>query len=192
VSGFVEVREGAKFSAPQLTEVSGSVYVLEGAKFSAPQLRSNGEYLFIGKNKYKYSRIDGVTFYIESKKTTKGIELISGIYDLKLSDSIPVFKNGFIAQKDGFSAHGETVKKAISDLQFKIQSEKLTNSPITMNTVITDNYYRLITGACEMGVKNWRESNGITVEEITVAELLPILEKTNAYGVERFKSLIQD
>jgi len=34
------------------------------------------------------------------------------------------------------------------------------------------------------------EQNKITKEEIKAGELLKLLEKTNAYGLDRFKSLI--
>ena len=61
-----------------------------------------------------------------------------------------------------------------------------------METVMTDNYYRLITGACEIGVKRWKENNNIKVESMTVKELLPLLQKTNAYGYEKLKSLVKN
>lgn len=41
-----------------------------------------------------------------------------------------------------------------------------------------------------MGVKSWMEQNSMTKENYKASELLPILIKTNAYGVERFKKLI--
>jgi hypothetical protein len=82
------------------------------------------------------------------------------------------------------------VKEAISDLQFKIAADRFKNEPITMDTVIDVSRYRAITGACLFGVNQWREQNGITSDTITVKELLPLLEKTNAYGLKKFKSLI--
>ncbi len=101
-------------------------------------------------------------------------------------------KEKFYIVTDGKNthSHGKSLKEANEDLQFKIISEKLKNEPITADTIITDKYYRLITGACEFGVKEWRERHGITQEEITAKELLPLLEKSNAYGFEKFKSLI--
>ena len=98
---------------------------------------------------------------------------------------------GFIAEKGNYTAHGQTVKKAIQDVGFKVIAEKLKKEPITEKTIITNQYYRLITGACEQGVKQWRMQNNIEVENITAKELLPLLEKTNAYGLENFKKLIQ-
>lgn len=61
--------------------------------------------------------------------------------------------------------------------------------PIKEDTILTIQYYRLLTGACEFGVKEWMSSNNIN-EGITAKELLPILEKTNAYGLSKFKQLI--
>jgi hypothetical protein len=87
-------------------------------------------------------------------------------------------------------SHGDTLKKAKSDFEFKIISEKLKKEPINADTIIDINYYRLVTGACELGVKQWIESNNISVEKMRADKLLPILEKTNAYGIDIFKQLI--
>jgi hypothetical protein len=102
--------------------------------------------------------------------------------------------------KGNYSAHGETLKKANEDVQFKIVAEKLKKEPIKPDTEFTVKYYRLLTGACDMGCRNWMQQHNIpfdviegnTVEKkpITAKELLPLLEKSNAYGIDRFKSLI--
>jgi hypothetical protein len=112
----------------------------------------------------------------------------------------------FIAQKGKYTAHGKTVKQAIQDLKFKITSEQLKKEPIYMDTKITVAHYRAITGACNQGIKSWLTSNKIAFtvknegqsneiitakKSMTVAQALPILEKTNAYGVSRLKELIK-
>lgn len=51
-------------------------------------------------------------------------------------------------------------------------------------------YYYLVTGSFNAGISQWINQQGIEVNEITAGELLPILEKTNAYGLSKFKSLI--
>ncbi|WP_434127509.1 hypothetical protein, partial [Enterococcus faecium] len=84
-----------------------------------------------------------------------------------------------------FFAHGDTIKKAISDVQFKLVAEKIKNEPILPGTIITVMYYRTVTGACELGCKDFIERNSLKKEEYRADELLPILEKNNAYGVEK-------
>jgi hypothetical protein len=38
----------------------------------------------------------------------------------------------------------------------------------------------------------WKEDNNFTLKEIRVKDLLPMLEKSKAYGVDRFKELIEE
>jgi hypothetical protein len=140
--------------------------------------------------KLKVKSVDGYLFVIEKSKSTKGIIVYTG-YNIFSFDKNNIQKeNCFLAEKDNFYAHGETIKKAISDVQFKAIAEKLKNEPILPDTMITVMYYRTVTGACELGCKDFINRNNLEKEEYRADELLPILEKNNAYGVEKFKSLI--
>ena len=96
----------------------------------------------------------------------------------------------FIANHEDQYAHGDNLKKAIEDLEFKITSKRLKNDPISADTIISVMHYRIVTGACELGCKQWMDDNNINVSEMKASELLPLLKKTNAYGYERFKRLI--
>ena len=89
-----------------------------------------------------------------------------------------------------YHAHGETLEKAKEDFRFKKIAEKLKKDPIKADTIINIQYYRIITGACELGVKKWMEQNNITKNEYKAKDLLPLLEKTHAYGLDKFRSLI--
>ncbi len=127
----------------------------------------------------KYVKADGIFTEVINKK--------GNIYKVKKVHS----QKEFYLVTDGKThAHGDTLQKAKEDFRFKLMSEKLKNEPIKKDTIITINYYRLITGACEMGVKNWMQQNKIKKESYKASELLPLLEKTNAYGLDRFKKLI--
>ncbi len=165
---------------PQLTSVGGDLYVYSNVTLNVKFL-----------TKINYIVADGKVFYIESKKTSKGITIYSG-FNIKGVNNCKVKKQDiiYLASKDDFFAHGETIKKAVEDLQFKVVSEKLKNEPIKEDTILTIQYYRLLTGACEFGVKEWMSNNKIS-EGITAKELLPILERTNAYGLSKFKSLVK-
>ena len=192
--GYVDVSENAKFDAPVL-QTCGNVYVSENAKFDSKMLKfeiKDGNFTYLKfKNKKLYAyKIDGSIFIQESEKTTKGINVRIGYNFLGIDNGTIIKENCFIASKDNYNAHGKTVKAAISDLQFKIVAEKLKKDPIKKDTIITVQYYRIVTGACEMGCKSWMQQNNIKKESYKASELLPLLEKTNAYGLERFKSLI--
>ena len=129
--------------------------------------------------------------------------ILSKVISVKERNGITIFKTQFnyIAKKGKYTAHGKTVKQSISDLDFKIVSKKLKNEPIMSDTKITVKHYRLITGACDEGVRSWMQANSIPfkivdertveVKPILASELLTILENTNAYGLSKFKSLIK-
>jgi hypothetical protein len=132
----------------------------------------------------KYKKVDGIFCEMmhPHPHTVAGFE----VFKLKRVNRNEYL---FLAKQGSKYAHGKTIEKAVEDLRFKIVAEKLKKEPINKDTIITRNHYRVITGACEFGVNEWMKKNNVTKEEITAEELIPILEKTNAYGLERFKKL---
>ncbi len=188
-SGYIDVSENATLTAPKL-EKSGSIYVRQNATLTAPKLEIKNNIAKINNKEYKIIYNDNIPFFIEGQKTSKGIKIYSGLTNLEIKNSNISGTKTFLVEKEGFSSHGKTLKKAINDLQFKVISEKLKSEPINKDTIITDNYYRLITGACELGMKQWREQNNFKNEQIKAKDLIPMLEKTNAYGLGKFKELI--
>src|ERR1035437_6589153 len=118
--------------------------------------------------------------------------ILSKVLSVSVKKQYTIYRTSFefIAQKGKHTAHGKTVKKAIQDVEFKAIADKLKHDPIKKNTIITPQYYHIITGACDSGIKNWMQNNKIQVEEITAEKLLPILEESNAYGFQQFKKLI--
>jgi hypothetical protein len=106
----------------------------------------------------------------------------------------------FIVEKDGIYAHANEWTKAFEELEFKIASEKLKHDPIYEDTLITIQHYRAITGACDLGCRDFMDKNNIaytfdngrTIEKapIRAIDLLSLLKKSNAYGVDKFASLI--
>ena len=128
--------------------------------------------------------------------------ILSKVLSVKQSGEYTIYKSPFefIAQKGEYTAHGSTIKKAIEDLEFKVISEKIKNEPINENDEITVKRYRLITGACDIGCRNWMQNNNIeykvedgeTIElhPIKAKDIVPILKKTNAYGFEKIQKLL--
>ena len=127
--------------------------------------------------------VDNCGMKVNSTKKVKGFT----IYDCNF---LGKGDHSYIAEKEGFTAHGETIKKAIEDVQFKIMSEELQKEPINADTMINIDRYRIVTGACGMGVESWVKDNNMTNESYRADELLKVLEKTNAYGLSKFKELV--
>ncbi len=161
-------------------------------KFGDYCLSSNDKMttLIIRYNEMKVKNVDGDCFVWQHKKRRADINIFSGYVFVNMTKGKIKSKICYVAEKGKFMAHGETIHKAIEDVNFKFIAEKLKNEPIKKDTIITINHYRLITGACEFGIKSWMQNNGITAESIIASELLPMLEKTNAYGLNNFKKLI--
>ena len=146
--------------------------------YSSLNLRNNVKRFEVGYNEKKgYCYFDDILRVVSSVKETRGYVIYTTPF-------------GFIAQKNDKTAHGKTVKKSIVDLEFKFISEKLKKEPILADTVFTNQYYRILTGACEQGIIDWKKSNKINKDEISADKLLPLLKKTKAYGLDIFKQMI--
>jgi len=203
-SGYIYIYENAKASFPAL-QTSGYIYIYENAKASFPALQTSG-YISIRENakfehkltkKLNYKSVDNILFVIESSKVVQGITIHTGYNAVRIVNGLFEQSKCYVAGQGEYYAHGETAKKAIQDLRFKITAKKLKKDPIKEDTIITIQYYRIVTGACEFGVKSWIDSNFTDKEKtnilkngISAKELLPILQKSNAYGFDKFKSLI--
>jgi hypothetical protein len=138
-------------------------------------------------NDLKVKCIDGYPFVIKSTKKVGDYTILKG-YNYQLVEPEKLI---FVAQKGEFLAHGETLKAAIEDVNFKIYSETLKSEPIDLEQIVNICYYRSNTGACELGVKDWMKTNNVE-EGIKVKEIIPILKKTNAYGVEKILNRVRN
>jgi hypothetical protein len=175
VGGSLDLRSLTSIPEGFNPTVGGSLYLHSGLKANLTPLKNK---LLVWQNG-KYVQADDIFTEVISKK--------GNVYKVKKVHSQKEF---YLVTDGNIHAHGDTIKKAKEDFEFKKISEKLKNEPIKKDTVIDVKYYRLITGACELGVNNWMETNGIKKESYKASELLPLLEKTNAYGLDRFKKLI--
>ena len=99
----------------------------------------------------------------------------------------------YIAEKDGLFAHGETIKKAVQDVEFKFRQENLDITSlveeIKAKGFLTKEDYRLLTGACELGVKHFLREKGITGDRLSIKEVLELTK--DAYGGETVRELLE-
>ena len=131
----------------------------------------------------KYISIDGVFSEVIRKK--------NGVYKLKKPNS----KHVFFCVQDGFGryAHGDTIKDAWGDLIYKLSSDDKKDhyKNIELESVLTFDeciqFYRVMTGACAFGVKNFIKSNNIVRRSYTVREIINITK--GQYGSESLNFL---
>jgi len=154
--------------------VGGGLYLDNGLK---AEKKTYVNPKFFSWNNGKFIMVDDILCEVINRR--------GKAYKIKIVGKI---KESYLIIDGRYSAHGETLKKAKDDLFFKVNAEKIKNNPIKKDTIITIEHYRIVTGACEQGVKHWMEQNGVA-ENIKAIDLLPILRKTNAYGLSKFEKL---
>ena len=150
----------------------------------------NGKTITYRGKKLKIRHIDGETMIIQSSKEKDGFIISKALY-LK-GGELKNMPSCYIAEKENLYAHGESMKKAIEDVNFKYMQINLDKnklvSQIKARGTITKNDYRLLTGACQMGVNNFCSELNIIEDEISVQKALEITK--GRYGYETFKRLL--
>ena len=190
VSVSVYVYDGATFTADALAEVSGSVNVYDGATFTAKALRTIGhlsyETTIFGHEVKVYDGIGTVT--VSAK--TRDEMTIRRCRKAQFENGELIGEKMYVVSRGDHNSHGETLKSAIADLAFKTADRDISiyrgmptdtsNSPEDWAVI-----YRVITGACRMGVEGFMKDHSRVKEEYTLSE---IIEATRgAYGSEQFR-----
>jgi hypothetical protein len=179
INGYLDLRSLTSADKDFLkgTTINGSLFLKSLTSADKDFLKANVKGLKEGYNaRCGYCFFDGILSQVLSVHTRKEYTLYKTPFE-------------FIAQKGKYTAHGKNIKKAIEDCEFKTIAEKLKKDPIKEDTVITIQYYRIITGACESGAKNFQQQHKLK-DSYKAKDLLPILENNDAYGVDKFKQLI--
>ena len=99
----------------------------------------------------------------------------------------------YVAECDGKYAHGETAKEAIRDLEFKLCKDRGIEQyrGLTLNDKVNGyEFYRIMTGACHAGVKDYCDRTGTDINgEYTIQE---VINKTQCeYGHNTLLSNLQ-
>ena len=135
----------------------------------------------------KYIKVDGIFSEVEWKR--------GKVYKLK---DIYCSNRDLFLVTDGNDnyAHGLTIKEAKKDLLFKINKNKnldsykllKLDSKLSFKKAIE--CYRLITGACEYGVKNFIETNNIKNKNYTIKEIIDLTK--NQYRNNEFEQFFNN
>jgi len=146
------------------------------------------EVVYQGK-KIKIKDIDGSTMIISSSKKANDFTIHKARYFKGVEfNKMP---KCFIAERGNYYAHGKTIAEATNDVNFKYLRETANVqeiiSEIKNKKTVTVEEYRLITGACAMGVKMFLEEKNITE---TVLPLDVVLNITKGhYGSGRMNEI---
>ena len=167
---------------PDNLVVGGCLY-LEGTDIKQnPKVTQNTNIIFSWQGG-KYRKIDGIFCEVIPTKSKKYIKA-------KLVNSDKIF---FIIERNGVFSHGDTVKDAINSLKYKISNRDTSQyNDHTLESVLTQHeaitMYRVITGACETGVKMFVENLDSVPMKMTVNELIEFTK--NQYGNHLLRDFI--
>ena len=168
---------------------SNQLTSLEGApKVNVQNLRSKiSVQIFDAKITRGYVCADGILEKLLSRKALDGVEIFK-------TKAIGSSKTRFVVKRGSTFSHGETVKEAMDDLQYKISDRDTTKyQKWTLETVATKPdmiaAYRKITGACASGVKSFIESRAIG-DSITVKDAVEIT--VDSYGHNIFRRFFHE
>ncbi len=154
-------------------------------------LKAGQYYQLINKEFTPIDIVDGDRMVILNEKSLGDFTIYKTLY-------IEDFKEGkkeiqFVAKRGDFTAHGKSIKEAISDVEFKFlqsQDVQVHIKRVKEQGYITPNDYRLLTGACRYGTNRWLEQNGFTWQDKKSIEEAIELTK-GQYGHDRLVELMK-
>ena len=136
-----------------------------------------------------YVFADGITKKLKSQKKIGEIE----VYEVF---EFPKKGTSFVVKRGETFSHGESIEKAINDLRYKISDrdtskfdgwKKDKDQVITIEDAISA--YRAITGACELGTKQFVESLSNVPEKITPNIILEVTK--DSFGNKAFRNFLE-
>jgi hypothetical protein len=143
------------------------------------------EYQVFIWNDAKYIKADGILTEVVAHR--------GNVYRVKLigADTITYLVN----DGDRIWAHGTTLQEAKNDLLYKISNRDTSiYESFTLDTKVTIEAavecYRAITGACVLGIKAFIDTANLTVEALSIRELIDMTR--NQFGHLNFKSFFKE
>ena len=99
-----------------------------------------------------------------------------------------------VTDNRGRYAHGDTIKEAKADLIYKLSDrDKSEYEGVSITKKLDFEYciemYRVITGACAAGVKDFIKSKGIKQQKFTIKEIAKVT--SDSYGNKEFKQFFK-
>jgi hypothetical protein len=172
----------SEYSKDGKTLLAVKAAIIDGKKLLADEWYrlEDGEFVHVDYSDDIFSRVKSV-----KKVGTATIKTV--VIDGKIQKS-------YIYILNGKSAHGETIAKAKSDLRYKISdrdTSKFSDWKLTDEKPLDEiiEAYRVITGACESGTRNFVESKGKLPEKLIVSAVIDLTR--GSFGNEMFEKFIK-
>jgi len=190
IKGNVTFNKNEDYS--DVEEIKGYLYCREIDKDSFPKLKKKnigpdaaGRKVLAAFRRKGFVLYDDILAVIlTTKKRTNGAKIhrIRIVGKLKLS---------FCIEVDGVYSHGDTLKQAKESLLYKVsRRDKSAYDGWSLSRKVTKREaiesYRVITGACESGVRHFVEGLSKTKARYTVKEIIEMTE--GQYGHEEYKA----
>ena len=195
VSGTAQVGDISVYSTAQVGYISvygtvkGNIYVYGTVKDNIYVSGTVKGYNIGGETNIQL--VDGYLFKTGRTSKRKGFTIRKGSTLKSVVDGKWIGEDGYVAEKDGFTAHGNTATQAISDCHFKILQRDFTGEPITLDTMMDIKTWRLYSGACESMSLEFCKQHAIDPnKQHRLGDVMPILEANNAYGLDRLKDFL--
>ena len=173
VGGYLDLNNLTSISEGFNPTVGGDLYLTKlttnFTKLEGPITWSNG----------KYIKVDGLFTEILSKK--------GNIYKVKKLNNPKEFF--LITDGNNKGSHGDTLKQAKEDLIYKISNiSKDQYKGLTLQSTLSFEKaiecYRVITGACSFGTKDFVTSNNIEAKDYSIQQIIELIK--DKYGNETF------
>jgi predicted acyltransferase (DUF342 family) len=189
VGGYLSIYANAKLDA--LTSVGGDLSIYANAKLDAPaHMKKNDPeaparcraLLLSDFSAAGFSFADGILARIVSQRGPVSRVVVCGQTEVSY----------LVTDGEAFS-HGKTLAEARDGLLFKIGKRDPSEFKAwTLDKVVSKRdairAYRVITGACEGGVRAWMEQRE-TPESITVRDIIKLTQ--GAYGADAFRGFFE-
>jgi hypothetical protein len=135
-----------------------------------------------------YVYADGITKKFKSQKTRGHIQIFE-------CEDFPEDTTSYVVKRGDTFSHGKTIKDAIKDLRYKVSDRDTSrfepwredlDRKVSLEDAIAA--YRTVTGACELGTKEFVESIQLP-EKLTPRVILELTQ--GRYGHDQFKCFLE-
>ncbi|MCH6256678.1 hypothetical protein MLD52_08980, partial [Puniceicoccaceae bacterium K14] len=194
LSSVTTLPDNVKFENQGYVDLSSVTTLPDNVKFENQgyvYLRSvEGDVIYRGQSIH-LKTIDGYTMVI-------GVERVSGEITIMNTryfggGELSKLKKCFVAQRGEYFAHGENLREAIDDVNFKYlqSSENIEEvvQAVKESKSVTVIQYRLLTGACQEGCRRFMEQHDLSPERESFPLDLILKLTAEAFGGERMHEL---